>query len=620
MSLHRWFAPLAVVALSLVLAAPSCRDEGVPAEARADRVIMVSYDGVGADLAWQWINGGVAAEPDGLSGLAGRGFSVRRLRMANPTLTAVNHWTLVTGKPASETGIVSNRFHRPDTPITRTASGYTTSSDAPALWTAARRQGLRVGTLLWPGADAGALDRMGDFGIVWPQGPLAPSEVVELDPTVAGTTGELISKDGISPLLWRLEVDCGVARPEALILEVATYDGSPDGSPRYDTVAARLAGEVSWALAGEREWLAVEFEAQGADDLRPWRYALWSKPLVLDRFSGSLRLLRGAAWRLYGYPDAFTDTLVDVVGPWPGVPDERLLEDWWLDMAAGVDLDTFVEQAERLDRYLDRIAAWVAANQDFRLLLAYHPTPDEYQHAGLIVLPDQWAYTDGTALAAREGLKRIGRSVDRSVAALWGAIDPGRDVLIAVSDHGHMPIHDEVRVNRVLEAAGLVEVVEDGGRRRISPATPMAAVASGATAHVHLNLKGREPGGVVERSEAGELLARAARALADLEQDGAPLVERIFKRAEAASIGLDSPNSGDLIVFLRPGFAASWRLDGEMIAPTSYYGQHGYLATHNAMCGMLFARGAGIPSRTIDELHVTEVAPLVATWLGFELR
>jgi hypothetical protein len=31
---------------------------------------------------------------------------------------------------------------------------------------------------------------------------------------------------------------------------------------------------------------------------------------------------------------------------------------------------------------------------------------------------------------------------------------------------------------------------------------------------------------------------------------------------------------------------------------------------------MLFARGTGVRPRQIDELHVTEVAPLIATWLG----
>ena len=148
----------------------------------------------------------------------------------------------------------------------------------------------------------------------------------------------------------------------------------------------------------------------------------------------------------------------------------------------------------------------------------------------------------------------------------------------------------------------------------------MTATTSGGCIHLYLNLDGREPDGVVRRADAGELLARAARALADLEQDGRPVVERIANRAELAELGLDHPNSGDLVAFLAPGFAASSSLDGDPLTASRYYAQHGYLASHDAMCGVLFARGAGIPRREIGELPATEVAPLVARWLGFELN
>lgn len=610
---------LALAALAGLVAAPSCREQGLPAT-RAGRVVVVSYDGLGADLAWQWIGSGLAAEPDGLAALAGQGLAVRRLRMASPTLTSVGHATLATGQPPSATGVVSNTFHRPGTPVTENVAGYAVSYQAPALWTAAARQGVRVATLMWPAADAGAVDRVGDLGVVWTRGALAPSEVLDLDPGLAGTTGELISKDGVAALRWDLELPLGKAEPASITLEVAAYDGTPDGLPRFDTVAARFGGDGSWMLAGEREWLSLELEARSARDERPRRYGLWAKPLYLDRARGGLRLYRGALWRLTGYPDDFEDRITDAVGPFPGLPDQRLLADWWLDMSTGIDLDTFVEQAERLDHWLDRITGWVLANEDVRLVMAYHPTPDEYQHSSLLVAPDQWAYSPGAALAAREGLKRIGRSVDRSVAALWGALDPGRDALVVVSDHGLVPIHSEVRVLLALEQAGLVEVVEDGGERRVAPTSPMAAGISGGCAHLYLNLAGRETDGVVARAEAGELLARAARAVADLELDGRPVAERILTRAEAAGLGLDHPNSGDLVVFLRPGFSFSSRLNGEAVVPSAVYASHGYLASHDSMCGVLLARGAGIARVEQAEMPATEVAPLIARWLGFELR
>jgi predicted AlkP superfamily phosphohydrolase/phosphomutase len=579
---------------------------------------MVSYDSLGADLAWQWIADGTVSSPDGLAGMAQLGFSAERMRVVDPTLTAVSHLSLVTGRDAAGMGVVGNSFKRPGMPINDSVSGFNASSEAEPLWTAARRHGLRVATLAWPGADAGAVDRMGDFGVLWPGSPLARSEIVELDPETAGTTGEVPSSDGLAPLLWRLTIDLGAAAPGSREVLVALVDADPNGRPRYDTVAVRLADDVDWGYISEMEWGEVDFEAQAEDDLRPRRYGAWCKVMHIDRFTGALRFYRGEVNRLHAYPDTFEDRLTEVIGPWPGEPD-RAVADWWLDLAQGIDLDTFVEQGERLNRYFDRMAEWVLAEEEADLILAYHSSLDVYLHNSLITDELQWAYSPGRALAASEGLKRMGRSIDLSVASLWRMLEPERDALVVVSDHGQMPIFEVVRPNRALADAGLVRVVDDDGGTRIASDTPMAAVTGGTFIHLYLNLAGREPGGVVTMAEAPDMLRRAARVLADLEAEGRPAVEKIFTRGEAAAVGLDHPSSGDLLVFLAPGFAASGGLEGSVLEPSRYYGQHGFLASHDEMCGVLFARGAGIKKKRFGEVEATSVAPMIARWLGFEL-
>ncbi len=213
----------------------------------------------------------------------------------------------------------------------------------------------------------------------------------------------------------------------------------------------------------------------------------------------------------------------------------------------------------------------------------------------------------------------MGRSVDVSIASMWRALDPARDALVVVSDHGQIPIFETLRVNRVLAGAGLLKTTETNGRRRVAADSPMVALSGGAAVHLYLNLQGREPGGVVPKTEAAEYLRRAARALADLEAEGRPVVEKIFTREEAAAVGLDHPNSGDLVVFLAPGFAASGSLNGPVLEPSNYYGQHGFLAAHDEICGMLFARGVGIKRTRMGEVSSTSVAPMVARWLGFDL-
>lgn len=613
--------PLLRLAIFFVAATVSlafaCQSGGPP-EVRAERVVMVSYDSLGADLAWRWISDGTVSSPDGLAGMVQQGFSAERLRMVNPTLTAVNHISLAAGRDASSTGVVSNAFHKPGTPITQRVSGFTSSSAAETLWTAARRNGLRVGTLVWPGADAGALDRIGDFGVVWPGPPLARSEILEFDPEAAETTGEVPSNDGLEPLLWRLRVDLRSATPSDQELLIALVDADPNGRPRYDAVAMRLANEDDWRYVGEMEWADIEFDARAEEDFRSHLYGSWCKVLHIDRFTGSLRFYRGEINRLHAYPDTFEDRLVEAIGPWPGEPD-RAVADWWLDLAQGVDLDTFIEQGERLNGYIDRMTEWVLTEEEADLILAYHSSLDVYLHNSLITDELQWAYSPGRALAASEGLKRMGRSIDRSVVSLWSALEPERDALVVVSDHGQIPIFEVVRPNRALADAGLVGVVDEDGRSRVAPDTPMIAVTSGASIHIYLNLAGREPGGVVTMAEASELLRRAARVLADLEAEGQPAVEKIYTRDEAAAIGLDHPSSGDLVVFLAPGFAAAGDLNGPALEPSRYYGQHGFLASHDEMCGVLFARGAGIKKKRFGEVGATEVAPMVASWLGFEL-
>jgi predicted AlkP superfamily phosphohydrolase/phosphomutase len=614
-SLLRFATAAAAVALSLAFACQS----GVPEGVRADRVVLVSYDAVGADLARQWLEDGTAAELDGLRGMAEQGLWAQRLRMVNPTLTAVQHLTLATGADASGTGVVSNLFHRPGTPITDLVSGFNASSEVPPLWAAGREAGLRVATLMWPGADNGAPDRRGDFGTTWPGPPVAPAEVLDLVAGEAGTTGEVPSADGLAPRLWRLEIDLGDSAPASVEVLVALVDSEPDGLPRYDTVAMRRADSDDWSYAGEFEWLDLSFEAQGPDDDRPRPYGAWCKVLRIDRLEGALRFFRGGANRLTAYPAGFEDRLAEAVGPWPGEANSDLVDDWWLDLEEGIDLDTFIEQGERLDRYLDRILAWVLAEEDADLVLAYHSSVDVYQHACLITDQLQWAYSPGRALAAREGLKQMGRSVDRSVAAAWAALDPSRDALVVVSDHGQLPIFELLRPKRVLAEAGLLTTVGEGSEVRVAADTPMMATAGGAAIHLYLNQQGREPSGVVTPQDAPELLRRAARAFADLEVEGRPVVERIVGRDEAAAVGLDHPNTGDLVVFLAPGFGSAGGLDGPALEPSRHYGQHGFLASHDAMCGVLFARGPGLKRERVREQPATVVAPMVARWLGFEL-
>jgi len=590
----------------------SCRS-GAPENPKARRVVLVSFDGLGEELLEHWIETEGITTPDGLGGMAAEGLKARRVRMVNPTLTAVNHASLITGAPPSLTGIVSNSFHVPGEEITRHHSGFASPLGARPLWQRARASGIRTGVLLWPDADGSSDARSGDFGIVWPDRALIRSSIRDLDPEKSSPEPELPSADGLHAIGWSLRMGRGETR---VSIEAAVFDGNPDGRPRFDSVAIRVGEDREWRFFRDRDWFEVRRSLSGGTGRPNMDARGWSRVLHLDHDTGAMRIYLGEFNSLKAYPEEFRSRLLEEFGPWPGTPDGFALAEWWLDDSRGIDLDTYIEQVERLDRWLDAIAGWVMTHEDFRLLIAYHPSPDEYEHAGLIREKSQMAFSEGRAFAARAAMNRVGRSTDRSTAALFQAIDPSRDTLVVVSDHGLMPIHHEVLINRALADAGLLLSRQEHGRERLSKETPMAAYSAGACAHLYLNLQGREPGGVVTPAGADELLRKAARVLADLNLDGEAVIEKIYSRDELGPLRLNNPNAGDLVIFAAPGYSFSSRLDGPAIRPSKYYGQHGYLNHYDALCGIFMARGGPAGRGELDEISALDIAPRIRRWLG----
>lgn len=601
---------LAICGMSLFL--PSCRSSA-PKVARAHRLVLVSFDGLGEELLEDWLNTPGVTTGEGLAGMAEKGLKAQRVRMVNPTLTAVNHVSLITGAAPAQTGIVSNSFHIPGEALVKRHSGFTAPLGAPTLWERARKAGIRTGILLWPAADGKGPERSGDFGITWPDRALIWPGIHELRSQEAIRETELSSSDGLQTQSWTV----GLGRePRRIQMEVAAFDGTPDGRPRFDSIAVRLQGEEEWRFIADRDWFEIRqpFLTKSGADSEP--ATGWCRILHLDHQSGDIRLYNGEFNTLSAYPQSFKKKIEEIAGPWPGTPDGRNIGEWWLDDSRGIDLDTYIEEVERLDRYLDKIAVWVMEHEDFGFLIAYHPSPDEYEHAGLIREPSQWAYSEGRAFAANQAMERVGRSTDRSAATLWSGIDPTRDTLVVLSDHGHMPIHSEVLINRALADAGLVTTVMENGRESVAADSPMVATCAGACAHIYLNLRGREEGGFLSEDEGGELLRKASRVLADLNLKGEAVVEKIFSHDELGPLGLLHPNSGDLVVFLNRGYTATSRLDGKSIRPSRYYGQHGYLNHYDALCGIFMARGGPVRPGELREISALDIAPRIARWLG----
>ncbi|MEA2562964.1 MAG: hypothetical protein QOH06_4468 [Acidobacteriota bacterium] len=470
---------------------------------------------------------------------------------ANPTITAPNHISLATGYPTGKTGIVANDIRLPGMPLAKKVSGFAADIDTETLWEAARRQGLRVGVSTWPGADGRNERRSADWGLIYTN---TASQKPELR-TVRDWKGPLKGE-------WAL-VPC----PGAPTTGAPTnQSGKPPGC--------------------------------------------WVKILeVLESDPPSVRIYFAGEHPLRAYPAEFEAALHRDGLIWPGPPDSDLLEETWAGRP-GIDLDTWVEQAERFSTFFMDATLAAARYSEWDLLMAYTPVIDEAGHQLLLVDPRQPGFSPERAASFDAARLRVWQSVDRELARLLAAVDLRTTTVLVVSDHGMMPAHTMIDIDALLRDWGLLALEANG-------TTPTAesradSISAGGMCHIYL-----QPG-----QPATERLVEQIRKdlAAWSDRNGHPII-RMLTQAEAAEIEMDHPNSGDLILITEPGYI--FRHEGDPVAatplyPTDTYGMHGYLNNYPAVHASYLAIGAGIKKGNAGTFRNTEVAGRVAEWLGIE--
>ncbi len=172
-------ALLAAACLSGCAAGPATAPSAPEAPRETGRVVAISFDGLGGVRLNELLASG-ALDAGGFSEFAARGVLAGRARNVTPSLTPAAHISAITGAPPDRTGIVANQFREPGSPFGTHTTGFAAAIGSETLWEAARRQGRRVGVLLYPGADAATEGRRGDFGLVWPEKPARESAFVRV--------------------------------------------------------------------------------------------------------------------------------------------------------------------------------------------------------------------------------------------------------------------------------------------------------------------------------------------------------------------------------------------------------------------------------------------------------
>ncbi|HMM36053.1 MAG TPA: alkaline phosphatase family protein [Thermoanaerobaculia bacterium] len=574
------------------------------------RIVVVSFDGAGG---LDFVRHREALSPDGFVRAEREGVSAERLQTVTPSLTAVAHASISTGALPQATGIVSNTYWPAGGPLKARVDGFEAEPAVETLWEALARQGHRVAALSWPGVSGASTRSSAPVGLRWAplrsrgfvwrgpeEGAVLPDAAIALPPEVRSYS---------PPRLVRIEPPRGRdgAMPRPLLFVVV--DTRDDGRREYDGLAALDEdGELEGRLR-PGDWLALSEKTDGVA-----RRGRWIKLLRLSPDASRVELYVGGIGQTEAWPDDFQKTLDRRCGFWPGPPDEALLS------GPEPDVRSFLEMAARFTEFFTAAYEVAERRGDWDVLLGYQPVLDEVGHSLTPPDPGTAGFDAARAERAEAAMTEAWRIADRAAARYLRFREFGGDVLF-LSDHGQRPVRRVVHPAELLRRQGWITTDSLAGRPVVRPDSPADVAVSGGTALVVLNRAGEMPGGVLSPDEGAGVLADVASYLRDLKDEtGAPLFETVALRGEAATLGLDHPNVGDLLLLagkgtaLRGGFP-KLGAEAPVLLPADVAGQHGY-GPDPSLDGIFFHVGRGLEPARLPLVRAVDVAARVAARLG----
>lgn len=343
-----------------------------------------------------------------------------------------------------------------------------------------------------------------------------------------------------------------------------------------------LPAEFPLALPGQSLHAMVRFYLRGVRPLE-----LYASPVNLDPLRPALPI---------SSPAAFAAELARATGRFytQGMP-----EDTKALTAGAFDRDEFLRQAAITAAENRRQLDWLLGEFTGGLLFHYFGHIDQVSHMMWAPMDASHPAHDPAADAAyADVVPRLYVEADSIVGATMDRLDDD-GLLIVMSDHGFTSWKREVNLNTFLRERGYL-AMDRSARQEETAYFPgvdwsrTQAYALGLNG-LYLNLRGREPVGVVPADQRGLVLDELSTALLRLTDPatGEPVVARVYRRDEVYEDG-DHPDLGpDLIVGYAKGYRGSnesaiGQVTNTMITDnlSAWSGDHAMV--HDAVPGVLF--------------------------------
>ena len=362
-----------------------------------------------------------------------------------------------------------------------------------------------------------------------------------------------------------------------------------------DDVVAEL-GVGDWS-----EWWQEGFAIDG-DEVQG---CVRMKLVQLSPEAETFELFVPQIWPVSGYtePAEVAQELHEQVG--------NFLQNPGRDALGVVDDATYFELLEFHHQRLADVAHYLAQSRDWDLLFVETHAADYANHS-FLTRADEISGADAETLErCREGLVQTYASIDRMIGRLLELADDDT-VVTLISDHGGTPSQFRaIDIEQVLEETGFLVYREDADKGRQIDWTRTLAAPVGLV-HLFLNLKGREPEGIIDPEDYEETrldLIAALQSYRDETTDRHPFALAVT-REDAELLNLWGELVGDVVYALRPEFDGA---HGKQL-PSARLGIGGQHSTF-VMAGAGVRQGVALQR----QVRVVDVAPTLCYLLGVPL-
>jgi predicted AlkP superfamily phosphohydrolase/phosphomutase len=313
----------------------------------------------------------------------------------------------------------------------------------------------------------------------------------------------------------------------------------------------------------------------------------------------------------YTYPPALRDEIAEVVG-------EYLFDakDFRTD-----DKERLLGQIYEMTDRRFSLAEHLLATRPWDLFAMVEMGPDRMHHAFWKFMdPEHRKHEPGNPF--ERAILDYHRHVDGLLARLLEHADDDT-VVFLLSDHGAKRLDGGIRINEWLRREGLLATLAEpdgvSSLRDVGIDWPrtIAWGEGGYYARLFLNVKGREPEGVVEPEEYEAVRDDLARRIAAIPDDaGNPIPTAVYKPEELYEEPHGVPP--DLIVVFGDLLWRSVGTVGGDEGVQTLENDTGPDDANHAQDGLYVVAGPGIEARGRADAHLLDIAPTVLDVLGLE--